>query len=272
MKRAVQSVIAACALASAFLRLAQIYQNGGFEDGTFGDGSVRADLAAATTTLSGWTVNDNPIAWYANGYEPNPLKPIGVGPHSGNLAVNLCDGSVANLCDGSVRPVSISQTFTILPFVEQQVSFWVGNYSGNGGPVSIGVTITDGTSNTILLSETATAPATDLDSAWQEFTYSYISRIPDGTSNTIVFSEIGGDALRRFGRRQRRRGPRAIDLGSRAARLCRLGHAWHAPRASQTRLSRPGSSAARLDRAANRRVDIALALKAPSLARLPIPV
>jgi PEP-CTERM motif len=56
------------------------------------------------------------------------------------------------------------------------------------------VTILDGTSNTILLSETATAPATDLDSAWQEFTYSYISRIPDGASNTIVFSEIGGGA------------------------------------------------------------------------------
>jgi hypothetical protein len=55
------------------------------------------------------------------------------------------------------------------------------------------VTITDGTSNTLLLGETATAPATDLDSTWQEFTYSYISRIPDGTSNTIVFSEIGGN-------------------------------------------------------------------------------
>jgi hypothetical protein len=85
--------------------------------------------------------------------------------------------------------VSISQTFTILPFVEQQVSFWVGNYSGNGGPVSIGVTITDGTSNTIILSETATAPATDSDSAWQQFTYSFIS---DGRSNTIRLSEIGG--------------------------------------------------------------------------------
>jgi hypothetical protein len=103
----------------------------------------------------------------------------------------MCDGSVSNLCDGSVRPVSISQTFEILPFIEQRVSFWIGNYSGNDGPVSIGVTIQDGTSNTILLSETATAPATDLDSAWQEFTFSYISRIPDGTSNTIIFSEIG---------------------------------------------------------------------------------
>ena len=111
------------------------------------------------------------------------------GPHSGNLAVNLCDGSVANQCDGSVRPISISQTFTILPFVEQQVSFWVGNYRGNGGPVSIGVTIVDGTSNTLLLGETAMAPATNLDSAWAEFTYSFI---PIGGSNIISFSEIGG--------------------------------------------------------------------------------
>jgi PEP-CTERM motif len=191
MKRAVQSIVAACMLASASPAVAQII-NGSFEDGTFGDGSVR-EVSRGDTSLSGWTVNDNPIAWYTNGYEPNPLKQIGVGPRSGNLAVNLCDGSVANLCDGSVRPVSLSQTFTILPFIEQQVSFWVGNFSADGGSVSIGVTIRDGTSNTLLLSETATAPATDLDSAWQEFTYSYISRIPDGTSNTIVFSEIGGN-------------------------------------------------------------------------------
>jgi PEP-CTERM motif len=192
MKRVVQSIIAAAALVSASSAGANLITNGGFEDGTFGDGSVR-EVSRGDTALSGWTVDDNPLSWYTTGYEPNRLKPIGIGPHSGDLAINMCDGSVAILCDGSVRPVSISQTFTILPFVEQQVSFWVGNYSGNGGPVSIGVTIVDGTSNTLLLGETATAPATDLDSAWEEFTYSYISRIPDGTSNTIVFSEIGGN-------------------------------------------------------------------------------
>jgi hypothetical protein len=180
MKHAIQSVIAACALASASPAAAQII-NGGFEEGAFGDGSVR-EVSRGDTVLSGWTVNDNPIAWYTNGYEPpNALKPIGVAPHSGNLAINLCDGSV--------RPVSITQTFTVLPFIEQQVSFWVGNFSANGGAVSIGVTIQDGTSNTLLLSETARAPATDLDSTWQQFTYSFI---PDGRSNTISFSEIGG--------------------------------------------------------------------------------
>jgi PEP-CTERM motif len=188
MRRVVQSIFAAALLASASPAAAQIV-NGGFEEGTFGDGSVRQVRETDSRTLPGWTVDDNPLAWYTNGYEPNPLKPIGVGPHTGDLAVSLCDGSVAVLCDGSVRPVSISQTFTILPFVEQRVSFWVGNYSGNGGPISIGVTITDGTSNTLLLSETATAPATDLDSAWQQFTYSFVS---DGRSNTIRFSEVGG--------------------------------------------------------------------------------
>jgi hypothetical protein len=189
MKRG-QFIIAACVFVSATPAGANLVRNGGFEQGTFGDGSVRV-ISPGDTALTGWTINENPLAWYTNGYEPSPLKPIGVGPHSGDLAINMCDGSVSNLCDGSVRPVSISQTFEILPFIEQRVSFWIGNYSGNDGPVSIGVTIQDGTSNTILLSETATAPATDLDSAWQEFTFSYISRIPDGTSNTIIFSEIG---------------------------------------------------------------------------------
>lgn len=186
MKQIVRSVIAACVLASAFPAGAQIV-NGSFEDGTFGDGSVR-EVPRDDDALTGWMVNDNPIAWYKTGYEPNPLKPIGVGPHSGNLAINLCDGSVANLCDGSVRPVSISQTFELLPAIEQRVSFWVGNYAGNGGPVSIVINIQDGTSNTLLLGETATAPATDSNSAWQEFTYSFT---PIGRSNIISFSGIG---------------------------------------------------------------------------------
>ena len=186
MKPVVRSVIAACVLASVSPAGAQIV-NGGFEQGTFGDGSVRV-ISPGETAVSGWTVNGNPIAWYKTGYEPNPLNPIGVGAHSGDLAINLCDGSVSNLCDGSVRPVSISQTFELLPFVEQQLGFWVGNYRGNGGAVSIGVTIQDGTSNTILLGETATAPATDSDSAWQEFTYAFT---PTGRSNIISFSGIG---------------------------------------------------------------------------------
>jgi hypothetical protein len=190
MKRAVQSIIATVLLVSASPASANLITNGGFEDGTFGDGSVRQVLPG-DGALSGWTVNDNSIAWYTTGYEPNPLKQIGLASHSGNLAVNLCDGSVANLCDGSVLPASLSQTFEVLPFIEQQLTFWVGNYSGNGGPVSIGVAITDGTSNTLLLSETATAPATDLHSDWWQFTFSFI---PDGRSNTIRFSEIGGDA------------------------------------------------------------------------------
>jgi hypothetical protein len=189
MNRAIRFIIAASLLTSASWAHANLIQNGGFEEGTFGDGSVRV-LSPGDTALSGWTIADNSLAWYAAGYEPSSSNGIMVSAHSGARAINMCDGSVAVLCDGSVRPVSISQSFAILPSVEQQVSFWVGNYSGNGGPVSIGVTILDGTSNTILLSETATAPATDLDSAWQKFSYSFIS---DGRSDTIIFSEIGGD-------------------------------------------------------------------------------
>jgi hypothetical protein len=182
MRHAVQSVIAACLLASVSPAAAQII-NGGFEEGAFGDGSVREVPRNDSTTLPGWTVNDNPVAWYTNGYEPpNALKQIGVATHTGNLAMNLGDGSV--------RVVSISQRFTVPPFIEQQVSFWVGNYSANGGDVSIRVTVQDGTSNTLLLAE-AKAPATDLDSTWQQFTYSFI---PDGSSNTISFSELGAAA------------------------------------------------------------------------------
>ena len=66
MKHAIQSIIVACALASASPAAAQII-NGGFEQGTFGDGSVRQIRAGDNTTLPGWTVNDNPLAWYTTG-------------------------------------------------------------------------------------------------------------------------------------------------------------------------------------------------------------
>ena len=62
-----------------------------------------------------------------------------------------------------MRVVSISQTFTVLPFIEQQVSFWVGNYSANGGAVSIRVTITGRNVAIPSFCPEATAPATDLD-------------------------------------------------------------------------------------------------------------
>ena len=60
MKHAVQFVIAACVLASVSPAAAQII-NGGFEDGTFGDGSVR-EVSRGDTALSGWAVDDNPLA------------------------------------------------------------------------------------------------------------------------------------------------------------------------------------------------------------------
>jgi hypothetical protein len=88
MKHAIQSVIAACVLASASPAAAQII-NGGFEEGGFGDGSVREVSRDDSTTLSGWTVNDNPVAWYTNGYEPpNALRPIGVAPISQTFTVS----------------------------------------------------------------------------------------------------------------------------------------------------------------------------------------
>lgn len=182
----VQFIIAASALAGelagASPAAADLVTNGGFEQGVFGDGSVRqiAIPAHDSATLPGWTVNDGPIVWYANGYEPpNNLKQIAVGAHTGNLAVNLADGSV--------RTVGVSQTIMLLPFIEQQVSYWVGNYSANGGPAAVNVEVRDGTSNTILLSETATAPATDQPSTWERFAFNFI---PDGTSNTITFTEV----------------------------------------------------------------------------------
>jgi hypothetical protein len=47
--------------------------------------------------------------------------------------------------------------------------------------------ITDGTPNTILLSEAADAPSTNESCTWVRFAYNFIA---DGTSNTIAFGEV----------------------------------------------------------------------------------
>jgi hypothetical protein len=72
MKRVVHFIFAAALLASASPAAAQIF-NGGFEDGTFGDGSVRQVRESDSRTLPGWTVDDNPLFWYTNGYE-SPIR------------------------------------------------------------------------------------------------------------------------------------------------------------------------------------------------------
>ena len=87
------------------------------------------------------------MTWYENGFN---LQQIALTAHNGDFALNLNDGSV--------RFVSVSQTITTLPFREYEVSYWIGNSSANDGPASVDATITDGTSNTIIFSETGTAP------------------------------------------------------------------------------------------------------------------
>ena len=179
MKR-VLFIVAACALAIGSPAAADVV-NGGFEQGVFGDGSVRQILPGDSAALPGWTVRGDSLAWYKDGYilEGNSLS-----PHEGNLALNLCDGSVRT-CDGSVRIVS--QAFPTVPGQQYRLSYWVGNYSANGGPAAILVEIRDGTSNTLILSETGTARPTDLPSTWQQFAFNFIA---DGTSNTITFGDV----------------------------------------------------------------------------------
>jgi Protein of unknown function (DUF642) len=175
-----QIIVVACALASASPAMAGLV-NGGFEQGAFGDGSVRQILPGDGATLPGWAVSGDSVAWYRDGFtlDDNTLR-----PHEGDLALNLCDGSVRT-CDGSVRV--ISEAILTRPGQQYQVSFWVGNYSANGGPAAVSVEIRDGTSHTLILSKTGTAPSTDLPSTWQFFSFNFIA---DGSSNTITFGDV----------------------------------------------------------------------------------
>jgi PEP-CTERM motif-containing protein/hapalindole biogenesis HpiC1 cyclase-like protein len=177
--RSIAVAIAACAIVCASPAAADFVTNGGFELGTFNGISLAQQIQPDdSTTLPGWTVTDGSVTWFTSGWNNNQ---IAVNPR-GNFGLNLADGSV--------RTVRVSETINLLPFHQQyQLSFWVGNYSANNGPAGLDVEITDGTSNTILLSEKALAPFTNASSAWTRFAFNFFA---DGTSNTINFSERNG--------------------------------------------------------------------------------
>lgn len=178
-RRSIAAVITVCAIGCASPAMADLVANGGFELGTFtGGGSLAQQIEPGDTPLSNWTVSGGPATWYTNGWN-NGFQPVN--PRTGNFGLNLADGSV--------RFVRVSQTLNnLVPFQQYQLSFWVGNYSFNNGPAGLNVNITDGTSNTILVSE-ALAPATNGSETWTRFAFNFIA---DGTSNTISFSEING--------------------------------------------------------------------------------
>ncbi|MCK1636141.1 PEPxxWA-CTERM sorting domain-containing protein [Bradyrhizobium sp. 157] len=179
--RSIAILVAACAIIWTGPAAAGLVLNGSFELGTFtGGNSLAQQIQPGESGLSGWTVSDAPLTWYASGWNNNPQQ-IVLTPRTGNFGVNLADGTV--------NTIRISQTINLLAFQQYQLSFWVGNYSANNGPAGLNVNITDGTSNTIPLSESVTAPSTNESSTWIRFAFNFIA---DGTSNTISFNEVNG--------------------------------------------------------------------------------
>jgi hypothetical protein len=61
MKNRAKLIVVAWALANVSPAGANLVSNGGFEEGVFGDGSVRV-ISPGDSTLPGWTVRDNPVA------------------------------------------------------------------------------------------------------------------------------------------------------------------------------------------------------------------
>ena len=188
MKKSVKSVLAACAFAGASPAVADLVSNGGFDDG-YG-GSPQQVMVGGPALLDHWTVGGDPgaITWYGSGFGLTGADGSVrfVNPHSGAAAVNL--GSA----DGSVR--FVSQTFDTQLNQVYRIGFWVGNYGGNGtNPVTIGVSIVDGSSNTIVLGEgTALGPTDPSADIWEDGSVRFIG---DGRSNTIMFQEIGGPLI-----------------------------------------------------------------------------
>jgi hypothetical protein len=173
MKKSLKSVLTVCVVASASPAAAGLVTNGSFEEGTCLSGNSLGPNGCDTPSLPGWTVF-GPVNWYQTGF--NNVKQIPLAAHNGISAVDLVNA------DGSVR--FVSHTINTLPFQKYEVSFWIGNYSANEGDASIDASVTDGTSNTIVFTETAPKPAEG--SNWEQVSFQFIG---DGLSNTLSFAE-----------------------------------------------------------------------------------
>jgi len=154
--------IAGCAVSAN----ANLLVNGSFEDGTFVPNSDNTmTLGVGDTTMPGWTVVTNSIAWIA---DPNDFSDISAS--DGDKSLDLT-GYSSNPYGG------VMQTFATTVGVTYTVSFDLGQ-NGSYGPSDIYAQINNGSLNEFSLADNG-------GNTWQTETFSFVGF---GSSATLTFT------------------------------------------------------------------------------------
>jgi hypothetical protein len=138
-------------LALAGAAQANLLANGSFDEGTFTGGSFGFPLAEqlhpGSTTLPGWTVTNQELAWFKSGQ-------AGIATQDGNFALDLtgfCDLGLA--CGSPGEYGGVTQTVATVVGATYRLSFQAGTYLYNASLPSI-VASAGGTSQTFALPAT----------------------------------------------------------------------------------------------------------------------
>lgn len=174
----VAGMLAAGCLASAH---ANLLTNGSFDQGTFTGGSFGFPLAEqlfpGSTTLPGWTVVSQELAWFKSGQ-------AGIVTQDGDYALDLtgfCDLGLA--CGAPGAYGGVTQAVSTVIGATYRLSFQAGTYLFNASVPSI-VAIAGTTSQTFELP--GTSPASGL---WQALSMDFVAT---SDSTVISFSGSGG--------------------------------------------------------------------------------
>ncbi len=159
---------------------ANLLTNGSFEQGTFSGGSfgfpLAEQLTSGSTTITGWTVSANEIAWYKTG------QPPGLIPEDGQFAIDLtgfCD--LGANCGQSGRYGGIQQSVATTIGGHYDLSFYGANYALNATQPMLSVTATD-------IAQAYTLPTTNSTAGtWTKYSFDFFA---DSTTTTINFSGL----------------------------------------------------------------------------------
>lgn len=155
------------ALAASSAANANLLTNGSFEAGRFAPGSNQTmTLAPGDTSLTGWTITNDAIAWIGAG------DPWGLDASDGDRFLDLTDYS------SGVPFGGLSQSFATSPGTAYLVAFSLGSSTHWGRPSAVTVSAAGA-------SQTFTSPASGGNNDWERHTMSFLATGPSTTLSII---------------------------------------------------------------------------------------
>ena len=159
---------------------ANLLTNASFEDGSFvNQGNATMVLNAGSTSITGWTVSADQLAWIDMG------NPFGLSAQDGNRFLDLTAYPAGAPFGG------VSQSIATIPGQQYELTFYLGTYTQRWGgpPVSI-LASAGNTSRTFTVSTTSTA------STWTPFSMLFMATsatTPVTLTGSAGFEYIGLD-------------------------------------------------------------------------------